>query len=47
VIERFVRAYPDQWLWIHKRWNTRPAGEPDLYGAMMEDAAPTPRKRTV
>ena len=31
AIERMVRAYPDQWLWIHKRWKTRPAGEPDLY----------------
>jgi KDO2-lipid IV(A) lauroyltransferase len=31
VIEKYVREYPDQWLWIHKRWNTRPAGEPDLY----------------
>jgi KDO2-lipid IV(A) lauroyltransferase len=31
AIERQVRAYPDQWLWIHKRWKTRPAGEPDLY----------------
>jgi Kdo2-lipid IVA lauroyltransferase/acyltransferase len=27
AIERMVRAYPDQWLWIHKRWHTRPAGE--------------------
>jgi len=31
VIEKYVRLYPDQWLWIHKRWNTRPAGEADLY----------------
>ena len=30
-MEKFVRAYPDQWLWIHKRWKTRPEGEPDLY----------------
>lgn len=20
VLERYVRAYPDQWLWAHKRW---------------------------
>ena len=31
AIEQQVRAYPDQWLWIHKRWKTRPEGEPDLY----------------
>ena len=31
AIERLVRLYPDQWLWIHKRWKTRPPGEPDLY----------------
>jgi Kdo2-lipid IVA lauroyltransferase/acyltransferase len=31
AIESQVRAYPDQWLWIHKRWKTRPLGEPDLY----------------
>lgn len=30
-MEKFVRAFPDQWLWIHKRWKTRPQGEPDLY----------------
>jgi len=32
VIEEYASRYPDQWLWIHKRWRTRPAGEPDLYG---------------
>ncbi|MCA1818124.1 MAG: lysophospholipid acyltransferase family protein, partial [Acidobacteria bacterium] len=31
AIEGQVRKYPDQWLWIHKRWKTRPAGEPDFY----------------
>jgi KDO2-lipid IV(A) lauroyltransferase len=31
VIEEKVRKYPDQWLWVHRRWKTRPVGEPDLY----------------
>jgi KDO2-lipid IV(A) lauroyltransferase len=31
AVERMVRLYPDQWLWIHKRWRTRPREEPDLY----------------
>lgn len=31
ALEHFIRAYPEQWLWIHKRWRTRPAGEPDIY----------------
>jgi len=32
VVERYVRQYPDQWLWIHRRWKTRPPGEAELYG---------------
>ena len=30
-VEKLIRAYPDQWLWIHKRWKSRPPGEPSIY----------------
>ncbi len=30
-VEKLVRRFPDQWLWIHKRWKTRPPGEQKIY----------------
>ena len=31
IIEDYVRKYPEQWLWVHRRWKTRPPGHPPLY----------------
>jgi KDO2-lipid IV(A) lauroyltransferase len=31
VFEDMVRRYPEQWLWIHRRWKTRPDGEERFY----------------
>jgi KDO2-lipid IV(A) lauroyltransferase len=31
VIEDYVRRYPDQWLWVHRRWKTRSPGQPPIY----------------
>jgi Kdo2-lipid IVA lauroyltransferase/acyltransferase len=31
VLEEIIRKYPEQWVWVHGRWKTRPQGDPPLY----------------
>jgi KDO2-lipid IV(A) lauroyltransferase len=31
ILEEYVRKYPSQWFWIHRRWRSRPHGEQPIY----------------
>ncbi len=30
-LEEIIRKHPENWLWVHPRWNTRPKGEPEIF----------------
>jgi KDO2-lipid IV(A) lauroyltransferase len=30
-LENVILQHADQYLWVHRRWKTRPAGEPSIY----------------
>jgi KDO2-lipid IV(A) lauroyltransferase len=30
ALEEIIDAYPDQWIWIHNRWRTRPPEESEV-----------------
>jgi KDO2-lipid IV(A) lauroyltransferase len=37
VLEDIIRKYPEQWVWVHARWKTRPRGEAALYEQRQTD----------
>jgi KDO2-lipid IV(A) lauroyltransferase len=34
VVESYIRRFPEQWLWIHKRWNNRPEKDINFYTSL-------------
>jgi Kdo2-lipid IVA lauroyltransferase/acyltransferase len=40
VLGGYIRRFPDQWFWVHRRWKTRPAGEQPIYPDQKPEAIP-------
>lgn len=38
TVEAAVRRMPEQYLWVHRRFKTRPPGQPDFYARLPADA---------
>ncbi len=43
ALESYVRRFPDQWLWVHRRWRNRPPGEEPIYPDEKRARVPAPR----
>jgi KDO2-lipid IV(A) lauroyltransferase len=44
ILEDFIRRFPDQWFWVHRRWRNRPPGEGPIYPDERGAQGPPPRK---
>jgi len=42
VVESYVRRYPEQWVWMHRRWKTQPSASPQ---STVHSPQPTPSAR--
>lgn len=46
VVESYIRRYPDHWVWMHRRWKTRPSAECGVRSSELRSqttARPIPR----
>lgn len=37
IIERYIRKYPQEWGWMHRRWKSRPAAEAQPAASVAEE----------
>lgn len=46
-LERMIRAYPDQYFWMHRRFKGRPKGSPDRYANLGQRLDAEARRRMI